>query len=71
MAFLRFSVGTLCVCVGVLWASVHVCLSTGGIETRHIKQPGTAVLSDVIESNEIQLSQRVLELRCAEQRGSM
>lgn len=39
-------------------------LSTGGAETLHIKQPGIAVLTDVIESNEIQLSQQVLELRC-------
>lgn len=52
---------------GVLWASVPVFLSTGGMETLHIKQSGTAVLSDVIESNEIQLSQRVLALRCVEQ----
>lgn len=47
-----------CVCV------VHVSSPWGGIETLHIKQSGIAVLSDVIESNEIQLSQQVLELRC-------
>lgn len=49
------------VCVSVCCACL---LSTGGTETLHIKQPGIAVLSDVIESNEIQLSQQVLELQC-------
>ncbi len=55
----------MCVCV-------CVCLrSTGGTGTLHIKQPGIAVLRDVIESNEIQLSQQVLEHRCVEQRVSV
>ena len=60
----------MCVCVCVRFLCLGVCaclLSTGGTETLHIKQPGIAVLSDVIESNEIQLSQQVLELRCVEQ----
>lgn len=64
MAFMFVSRDIVCLCVYVL---VHVSLPTGGKETLHIKQPGTAVLSDVIESNEIQLSQRVLELRWVEQ----
>lgn len=34
-----------------------------GTDTLHFKQPGIAVLSDVIESNEIQLSQQVLQRR--------
>lgn len=66
---LCLSAGTMCVFVCMCW-----CMSPspqGGKETLHIKQPGTAVLSDVIESNEILLSQRVLELRWVEQWGSM
>lgn len=52
---------------------VCACLprSVGGIETLHIKQPGTTILSDVSEHNEIQVSQRALELQCVEQQGSM
>lgn len=56
------------VCVLCVRVGVYVCctclFSTGGIKTLHIKQSGIAALSDVIESNEIQLSQQVLELRC-------
>lgn len=43
-----------------------VCVSSpraGGDKTLHIKQARAAVLSDVIESNEIQLSQQVLEIQ--------
>lgn len=52
----------MCQCVRVRC----VChLSTGGIKTLHIKQPGIAVLSDVIESNEIH---QVLKLWCCVER---
>lgn len=51
---------------------VCACLSLRrGNRTLHIKQPGTTILSDVSEHNEIQVSQRALELQCVEQQGSM
>lgn len=67
MVFMFLSGDTVC----VLGVCACLSLSAGGIETLHIKQPGTTILSDVSEHNEIQVSQRASELQCVEQQGSM
>lgn len=57
-------------CVSVrFWCLVGVSVPSprGELGAPHIKRLGIALLSDVIESNEIQLSQWVSELQCVEQ----
>lgn len=54
MVFMFLSGDIVC----VLGVCACLSLTAGGKETLHIKQPGTTVLSDVSEHNEIQVSQR-------------